>query len=203
VAPIERHIPTPTPPALTQTVFKPTANVQHSPKRLPRPPLQHQPKSISPQPTVQDVKDHENTAINKNLPKYSRLNKFPTEDHSSAFVMPTTPTSNKIKTVISSVTDQFAAREKRFCDKSTTPSPTHSVSHSNSWSKERELEKNIEELQEKLKDTAERFQSLKIQHDSLSSVHRVLREEHGPLQEETEKLKLDVQHLTECANVLR
>lgn len=95
--------------------------------------------------------------------------------------------------------------DKSFCDKSTNPSPTHSMvsSASFSWAKERELERNNEVMQEKLKDTEERFQSLKIQYDSISQIHRVLRENHTTLQEETEKLKIDVQHLNECANVLR
>ncbi|XP_053689830.1 centrosomal protein of 162 kDa [Sabethes cyaneus] len=99
------------------------------------------------------------------------------------------------------------SREKTFCDKSTAPSPTHTApitsSESFSWAKERELESNISELQEKLKDTEERYESLKIQYDTLSQVHRTLRENHGVIQEESDKLKLDVQHLTECANVLR
>ncbi|XP_062539756.1 centrosomal protein of 162 kDa isoform X2 [Armigeres subalbatus] len=95
-------------------------------------------------------------------------------------------------------------REKTFCDKSTAPSPTRTAQDSfASWTKERELESSITELQEKLKDTEERFESLKIQYDTLSQVHRTLRENHGAIQEESDKLKLDVQHLTECANVLR
>ncbi|XP_021694865.1 centrosomal protein of 162 kDa isoform X3 [Aedes aegypti] len=96
-------------------------------------------------------------------------------------------------------------RERTFCDKSTAPSPTRTAQDSPlvSWAKERELESSITELQEKLKDTEERFESLKIQYDTLSQVHRTLRENHGVIQEENDKLKLDVQHLTECANVLR
>ncbi|XP_062700225.1 centrosomal protein of 162 kDa-like isoform X3 [Aedes albopictus] len=95
-------------------------------------------------------------------------------------------------------------REKTFCDKSTAPSPTRTTQDSLvSWAKERELESSITKLQEKLKDTEERFESLKIQYDTLSQVHRALRENHGSIQEESDKLKLDVQHLTECANVLR
>ncbi|XP_065078228.1 centrosomal protein of 162 kDa-like isoform X1 [Ochlerotatus camptorhynchus] len=95
-------------------------------------------------------------------------------------------------------------REKTFCDKSTAPSPTRTAPDSLvSWAKERELEGSITELEEKLKDTEERYESLKIQYDTLSHVHRALRENHGAIQEESDKLKLDVQHLTECANVLR
>lgn len=93
-------------------------------------------------------------------------------------------------------------REKIFCDKSTAPSPTRTAPESG-WAKERELEESITELEEKLKDTEERYESLKIQYDTLSQVHRALRDNHGTIQEESDKLKLDVQHLTECANVLR
>lgn len=95
--------------------------------------------------------------------------------------------------------------EKILCDKSTAPSPTHSMvsSSSFSWARERELESTNENLHEKLKDTEERYNSLKIQHESLSQVHRVLRDSHVQLQEETEKLKIDFQILNECANVLR
>lgn len=91
--------------------------------------------------------------------------------------------------------------EKILCDKS----PTHSMGSSSSfsWARERELENTNENLHEKLKDTEERYNSLKIQHESLSQVHRVLRDSHVQLQEETEKLKIDFQILNECANVLR
>lgn len=100
--------------------------------------------------------------------------------------------------------DEFY-EEKILCDKSTAPSPTHSMvsSSSFSWARERELENTNENLHEKLKDTEERYNSLRIQHESLSQVHRVLRDSHVQLQEETEKLKIDFQILNECANVLR
>lgn len=92
-----------------------------------------------------------------------------------------------------------------LCDKSTAPSPTHSMvsSASFSWARERELENTNENLHEKLKDTEERFNSLRIQYDSLSQVHRVLRDNHVQLQEETDKLKIDFQILNECVSVLR
>ncbi len=97
--------------------------------------------------------------------------------------------------------------EKIWCDKSTAPSPTHSIvsleSYGSNWARERELENTNENLQEKLKDTEERLQSLKIQFDSMSQAHRVLRESHLQLQEETDKLKIDHQILNECGNVLR
>lgn len=95
--------------------------------------------------------------------------------------------------------------EKILCDKSTAPSPTHSMvsSSSFSWARERELENTNDSLHEKLKDNEERYNSLRIQFDSLSQVHRVLRESHLQLQEETEKLKIDFQILNECASVLR
>lgn len=103
--------------------------------------------------------------------------------------------------------DEFIT-EKILCDKSTAPSPTHSIVSSSSfnssnWARERELETTNEDLHEKLKDTEERLQSLRIQYDSISHAHRVLRESHLQLQEETEKLKIDHQILTECGNVLR
>lgn len=94
--------------------------------------------------------------------------------------------------------------QKVLCDKSTAPSPTHSVASSSfSWARERELENTNESLHEKVKDTEERYNSLKIQYESLSQSHRVLRESHVQLQEETEKLKIDFQILNECAHVLR
>lgn len=102
--------------------------------------------------------------------------------------------------------DEFIT-QKILCDKSTAPSPTHSIVSSSSfnsnWARERELESTNENLHEKLKDTEERLQSLRIQYDSISQAHRVLRESHLQLQEETDKLKIDHQILTECANVLR
>jgi hypothetical protein len=94
-----------------------------------------------------------------------------------------------------------------MCDKSTAPSPTHSIisceSYNSNWARERELENTNENLHEKLKDTEERLQSLRIQYDSLSQAHRVLRENNSHVQEECDKLKIDHQILTECANVLR
>lgn len=101
--------------------------------------------------------------------------------------------------------DDFEDETKILCDKSTAPSPTHSMASSTSfsWARERELENTNENLQEKLKDTEERFNSLRIQYESLSQVHRVLRDNHVQLQEETDKLKIDFQILNECANVLR
>ena len=110
----------------------------------------------------------------------------------------------KEKSEISPDENEFE-EEKVLCDKSTAPSPTHSMvsSASFSWARERELENTNENLQEKVKDTEERFNSLKIHYESLSKSHRVLRENHAQLQEETEKLKIDFQILNECANVLR
>lgn len=95
--------------------------------------------------------------------------------------------------------------EKILCDKSTAPSPTHSMvsSSSFSWQRERELENTNENLHEKLMDTEERYNSLRIQHESLSQVHRTLRESHLQLQEETEKLKIDFQILNDISNTLR
>lgn len=87
---------------------------------------------------------------------------------------------------------------------SPVPSPTPSMmSSSTSFCRERNLEKEIEKLQEKLKDTEERLQSLRLQHDSLSQVHRVLRENQTQYREESDRCKIEIQHLTECANKLR
>lgn len=80
-----------------------------------------------------------------------------------------------------------------------TPTPTNQFS----WTRERTLEREVEDLQETLKDTEERFNSLRLQHDSLLQVHREQKDNCVQLQEETEKLKIDVQHLSECANILR
>lgn len=96
-----------------------------------------------------------------------------------------------------------------FCDKSTNSSPKRMVSALTSpiehisVTREHALQHGIEQLQETLKDTEERLQSLRIQHDSLTHIHRDLRDNQTHLQEESELLKLDVQHLNECANILR
>ncbi|XP_036317543.1 uncharacterized protein LOC118732520, partial [Rhagoletis pomonella] len=100
---------------------------------------------------------------------------------------------------------------KTYCDKSVNSSPKRLVSALTSpiepfaanVGREHALKLEIEQLQEKLKDTEERLKSLRIQHDSLSQLHRDLRESNTKLQEESEMLKLDVQHLNECANILR
>ncbi|XP_017869601.1 PREDICTED: centrosomal protein of 162 kDa [Drosophila arizonae] len=72
-----------------------------------------------------------------------------------------------------------------------------------SVSREHVLKQEIEELQEQLKDTEERLASVRLQSESLSQTQRALREQNSRLQEESEMLKLDVQHLHECAGVLR
>ncbi|XP_054726973.1 centrosomal protein of 162 kDa isoform X1 [Anastrepha obliqua] len=100
---------------------------------------------------------------------------------------------------------------KTYCDKSVNSSPKRMRSALTSpiepfaanAGREHALKQEIEQLQEKLKDTEERLKSLRIQHDSLSQLHRDLRESNTKLQEESEILKLDVQHLNECANILR
>ncbi|KAG5684518.1 hypothetical protein PVAND_013747 [Polypedilum vanderplanki] len=114
---------------------------------------------------------------------------------------------NPISNEINEFEEFVNENEKILCDKSTAPSPTHSIissaSFSSNWARERELETTNENLQEKLKDTEERLQSLRIQYDSLSQVHRVLRENHMQLQEQNDKLKIDFQIVSECTNVLR
>lgn len=99
--------------------------------------------------------------------------------------------------------EEFDYFEKILCDKSTAPSPTHSMTSSASWLRERELETSNEQLQDKMADTEERYNSLRIQYDSISQVHRVLRENHAQLLEENEKLKIDLQIINECTNSLR
>lgn len=99
--------------------------------------------------------------------------------------------------------EEFDEFEKILCDKSTAPSPTHSMISSASWLRERELETSNERLADKLADAEERYNSLRIQYDSISHVHRVLRENHAHLQEENEKLKIDLQIINECTNSLR
>lgn len=78
-----------------------------------------------------------------------------------------------------------------------------SASNSFSWSRERLLEQQIEVLREKLMDTEERLQSLRMQYDSLTQIHRALRDSNHQLQDEMDRLKIDAQHLHECANALR
>lgn len=113
---------------------------------------------------------------------------------------------NVVEEIVQFEFDEYITA-KILCDKSTAPSPTHSIvsssSFSSNWARERELESTNENLHEKLKDTEERLQSLRIQYDSISQAHRVLRESHLQLQEETDKLKIDHQIINECANVLR
>ncbi|KAJ6639830.1 Protein shifted, partial [Pseudolycoriella hygida] len=96
--------------------------------------------------------------------------------------------------------------DKHYVNKCTSPSPTRSMismSTSTSFCRERNLESEIEVLQEKLKDTEERLQSLRLQYDSLSQTHRALRDNQNQTSEEAERLKIDVQHLNDCANKLR
>lgn len=91
--------------------------------------------------------------------------------------------------------------DKKLIDKST--SPEHTSSNSLNWNKERILQNEIDSLKETLMDTEERFQSLRIQHDSLSQIHRDVKDNQNQLHDESERLKLDIQHINVCANVLR
>lgn len=127
-----------------------------------------------------------------------------TPTHSSAAPRPSSPTVKSIG---------IGTIARSFCDKSVNSSPVHMVStltspidtHNSlaSITREHALKQEIEQLQERLKDTEERLESFRIQHDTVSQLHRKLRESNTQLQEESEMLKLDVQHLNECANVLR
>ncbi|XP_030378529.1 centrosomal protein of 162 kDa [Scaptodrosophila lebanonensis] len=84
---------------------------------------------------------------------------------------------------------------------STLSSPIEHIA--SSITREHVLKHDIEKLQELLKDTEERLESVRVQNDSLSQMQRTLRDHNARLQEQSEMLKLDVQHLNECANVLR
>lgn len=77
------------------------------------------------------------------------------------------------------------------------------ASNSFSWTRERALEQQIENLRETLKDTEERLQSLRLQYDNVSQMHRKLRDTNNQMHEEMDRLKIDAQHLRECANILR
>lgn len=77
------------------------------------------------------------------------------------------------------------------------------ASSSFSWTRERALEQQIENLRETLKDTEERLQSLRLQYDNVSQMHRTLRDTNNQMHEEMDRLKIDAQHLRECANILR
>lgn len=86
----------------------------------------------------------------------------------------------------------------------TTPIITAiSASSSFSWSRERALEQQIETLKETLKDTEERLHSLRLQYDNVSYSNRTMRDKNHQMQDEMERLKIDAQHLHECANILR
>lgn len=78
-----------------------------------------------------------------------------------------------------------------------------SASSSFSWTRERVLEQQIENLKETLKDTEERLHSLRLQYDNASQMHRSMRDKNHQMQEEMDRLKIDAQHLHECANILR
>lgn len=78
-----------------------------------------------------------------------------------------------------------------------------SASNSFSWTRERALEQQIDLLRETLKDTEERLHSLRLQYDNVSQMHRSLRDANHQMHEEMERLKIDAQHLHECANILR
>ncbi|KAM7347604.1 uncharacterized protein ACRADG_007150 [Cochliomyia hominivorax] len=129
-----------------------------------------------------------------------------TPTHSS-----TAPRSNSPVKSVKSI--GIGTISRSYCDKSVNSSPVHVVStltspidtHNSliSVTREHALKQEIEQLQERLKDTEERLESFRIQHDTVSQLHRKLRENNTQLQEESEMLKLDVQHLNECANVLR
>lgn len=111
--------------------------------------------------------------------------------------------------VPSSPCKSLTSQPKQFSDKQTSPchvaalAVATSMSSSFSYSRERNLENEIEQLQETLKDTEERLHGLRLQHDTLSAEHRIARDHQQQYADEKERLQLEVQHLSECANVLR
>lgn len=76
-------------------------------------------------------------------------------------------------------------------------------SPTNSYARERALESEITSLQDKLKDTEERYHALRIKYDSLRVQYRDIKDQHTGTQDESEKLRLDVKHLNDCASILR
>ncbi|XP_053678607.1 uncharacterized protein LOC128728982 [Anopheles nili] len=66
-----------------------------------------------------------------------------------------------------------------------------------------QLELKITVLEDRLKDTEERYQSKRLQYDTLSQVHRTLRDSYTTLQEENKMMQFDIRHLTSSADVLR
>lgn len=96
-------------------------------------------------------------------------------------------------------------RTSRSPSVATIASPTliMSASSSFSWTRERALEQQIDILRETLKDTEERLHSLRLQYENVSQMHRSLRDANHQMHEEMERLKIDAQHLHECANILR
>lgn len=90
-----------------------------------------------------------------------------------------------------------------FSTPMTPMSMSMTASSSFSWTRERALEQQIENLRETLKDTEERLQSLRLQYDNVSQMHRTLRDTNNHMHEEMDRLKIDAQHLRECANILR
>lgn len=100
-------------------------------------------------------------------------------------------------------------RSSRSPSVATITSPTTpiasimSASSSFSWTRERALEQQIDNLKETLKDTEERLHSLRLQYDNISQMHRSLRDTNHQMTEEMDRLKIDIQHLRDCANILR
>lgn len=76
-------------------------------------------------------------------------------------------------------------------------------SPTNSYARERALESEITALQDKLKDTEERYQAVRLKYDALRVHYRDVKEQQHGVQDETEKLRRDVQHLNDCASILR
>lgn len=127
----------------------------------------------------------------------------PKVDRSEYRDRPNRAEKKTVQSVDSSINAASTNQVKDEGESPAVPAPSMTASNSFSWARERALEQQIESLRETLKDTEERMQSLRLQHDNVSQAQRKLRETNAQMQEDMEHLKIDSQHLRECANILR
>lgn len=76
-------------------------------------------------------------------------------------------------------------------------------SPTNSYARERALESEITALQDKLKDTEERYHAVRLKYDALRLQYRDVKEQQSSALDETDRLRLDLKHLNDCASALR
>lgn len=154
------------------------------------------PDKRHPEPASIAVNEPENNHINtvNSSPKTSYKNdadEYLSENGAMSLPIlskPRTSRSSSIATLVSPTTPIISAM---------------SASSTFSWTRERALEQQIESLKETLKDTEERLHSLRLQYDNVSQMHRTMRDKNNQMQDEMDRLKIDAQHLHECANILR